>query len=116
MSDESKPELRLQGYVNGVPVSDDVMRALWPRRKMTLAESLAHMTAEYIVGLRKLSPDLPLDQNALRSLFEARLARYINADHIAMIISEDASLQNGSLNTGFLAVKIADVCEGKREP
>jgi hypothetical protein len=113
MTDE-KPALRLQGYVNGVPVSDDVMRALWPRRKMTLAESLAHMTAEYIVGLRKLSPDLPLDQRGLQALFEARLARYVSADQIAMIISEEASLQNGQLNTGFLAVKIAEVCEGKQ--
>ena len=49
-----------------------------------------------------------------RSLFEARLARYISADKIAMIISEDASLMNGNLNTGFLAVKIAEVCEGKQ--
>ena len=111
---DEKPALRLQGYANGVPVPDEVIRALWPRRKMTLAESLAHMMAEYIVGLRKLSPDLPLDQNGMRSLFEARLARYINADQIAGIISEDASLQNGQLNAGYLAVKIADACEGKQ--
>lgn len=110
-----KPVLRLQGYLNGVPVNDDTVRALWPRRKMTLAESLAHMMAEYIVGLRKLSPDLPIDQKSLQSLFEARLARYISADQIAMIISEDAQLQNGNLNTGFLAVKIASVCEGKQK-
>ena len=112
---DDKPALRLQGYVDGVPVSDKTIRALWPRRKMTLTESLAHMMAEYIIGARKLPADIPVDQRALQSLFEARLARYINADQIAMIISEDAQLQNGQLNTGFLAVKIAEVCEGKRE-
>lgn len=114
MPDE-KPALRLQGYLNGKPVSDEVVRALWPRRKMTLSESLAHMMAEYIVGARKMPADIPVDQRALQSLFEARLARYINADKIALIISEDAQIQNGQLNTGFLAVKIAEVCEGKRD-
>jgi hypothetical protein len=109
------PALKLQGYLNGKPVPDEVVRALWPRRTMTLAESLAHMMAEYIVGARKLSPDIPIDQRALQSLFEARLARYISADKIALIISEDAQFQNGQLNTGFLAVKIAEVCEGKRD-
>ena len=115
MSDE-KPALRLQGYLNGVPVSDEVVRALWPSRKMTLAESLTHMMVEYIDGARKLPTTIPIDREKLLPIFEKRLARYISADQIAQIISEDASLQNGSLNVGYLAVKIAETIEGKRNP
>lgn len=80
---------------------------------MTLAESLASMMAEYIDGAKRMSADWRPDPEQLRTLFERRLARFISADAIAQIISEDASLQNGNLNTGFLAVKIAEVCEGK---
>lgn len=112
MSDE-KPALRLQGYVNGVPVPDEVIRAIWPSRKMTLAESLTHMMVEYIDGARRLPTIIPIDREKLLPLFERRLARYISADQIAQIISEDAAIMNGNLNVGYLAVKIAETIEGK---
>lgn len=82
---------------------------------MTLAESLASMMVEYIDGVKRMPPDWKPQPKELQTLFERRLARFISADTIAQIISEDASLQNGNLNTGFLAVKIAETCEGKRE-
>lgn len=81
---------------------------------MNLASSLAHMMAEYIEGARKLPPDWQPSVAELSLLFEKRLARYISADEIATIISEDANLMNGGLNVGFLAVKIAETVEGKR--
>ena len=56
-----------------------------------------------------------LDAWGALEMTHTEIARYISADTIAMIIGEDASLMNGNLNTGFLAVKIAEVCEGKRE-
>ena len=81
---------------------------------LTLADSLSHMMAEYIDGARAQPPGWKPSVTQLATLFEARLSRYINADKIAQIISEDASLMNGNLNTGFLAVKIAETCEGKQ--
>ena len=114
MSDTPKEPLRLQGYVNGVPVSDEVIRALWPSRKMTLAESLTHMMVEYIDGARRLPTTISIDRESLLPIFERRLARYISADTIAQIISEHAGLQNGNLNVGYLAVKIAETIEGKQ--
>ena len=80
---------------------------------MTLAESLAAMMVEYIDGAKRMPADWRPQPKELQTLFERRLARFISADQIAMILSEDASLQNGSLNVGFLAVKIAETCEGK---
>lgn len=77
-----------------------------------LANSLAEMVTEWVDGGASGGTDW---RPGLTSVIEKRLARYISADKIAMIIGEDASLQNGQLNTGFLAVKIAEVCEGKRE-
>ena len=110
----TKSELRLQGYLNGVPISDDEVRKLWPSRKMTLAESLTHMMVEYIDGARRLPTSIQIDRESLLPIFEKRLARYISADQIAQIISEDATLQNGNLNVGYLAVKIVETIEGKR--
>ncbi len=81
---------------------------------MQLASSLAHMMSEYIEGARKQPPNWNVSITDLTILFEKRLARYISADKISMILSEDASLQNGMLNTGYLAVKIAEICEGKQ--
>jgi hypothetical protein len=106
----------MQGYVNGQPVSDETIRALWPSRKMTLAESLTHMMVEYIDSARRLPTTIAIDREKLLPIFEKRLARYISADAIAQIISEDASLTNGNLNVGYLAVKIAETIEGKQQP
>lgn len=111
-----KPPLKVTGFVNGQPVSDATIRALWPSRKMTLAESLSHMLVEYVAGARKLPDDIAIDKPAVLAMVQSRLARYIRADQIAMIISEDASLENGSLNVGYLAVKIAETCEGTARP
>ena len=83
---------------------------------MTLAESLANMMVEYIEGAKKMPLDWRPQEKELQTLFERRLSRFVSADKIAMVISEDASLQNGNLNTGFLAVRIAEVCEGKQKP
>jgi len=83
---------------------------------MNLSSSLAHMMAEYIEGARKLPPDWKPSVTELALLFDKRLARYISADDIATIISEDASLTNGVLNVGFLAVKIAETIEGNPYP
>jgi len=83
---------------------------------MKLSSSLACMMAEYIEGARKQPPDWKPSVTDLAILFDKRLARYISADEIAMIISEDASLMNGCLNVGFLAVKIAETIEGNPYP
>jgi hypothetical protein len=83
-------------------------------RIMELSNSLAHMMAEYIEGARKQPPEWNVSITDLTLLFEKRLARFISADKISMILSEEASLQNGTLNTGYLAVKIAETCEGKQ--
>jgi hypothetical protein len=112
---KAQDALKMQGYVNGKPVSDETVRALWPSRKMTLAESLTHMMVEYIDGARRLPSTIAIDRESLLLIFEKRLARYISADQIAQIISEDASLTNGNLNVGYLSVKIAETIEGKRE-
>ncbi len=82
-------------------------------KHMTLAESLAHMMSEYIDGAKRMAPEWRPDHEQLRSLFERRLSRYISADTISGVISEDASLHNGALNVGHLAVKIASICEGR---
>ena len=76
-----------------------------------LADGLAQMVTEWVDGGINGGTDW---RPGLADVIERRLARYISADKIAMIISEDASLMNGNLNTGFLAVKIAEVCEGKQ--
>ena len=78
-----------------------------------LANSLAEMVQEWVDGGINGGTDW---RPGLATVIEKRLARYISADTIAMIISEDASLMNGNLNAGFLAVKIASVCEGKQTP
>lgn len=114
MTDKPKEPLTVTGYVNGVPVAPEVIRALWPKRKMTLAESLAYLMAEYIAGARKLPTGIEIDHATIESMIEQRLRRYISADQIAAILSEDANLQNGNLNVGYLAVKIAETVEGKR--
>lgn len=84
--------------------------------ELTLAESLTHMMVEYIDGARRLPTTIAIDREKLLPIFEKRIARYISADQIAQIISEDATLQNGNLNVGYLAVKIAETIEGKRQP
>ena len=81
---------------------------------MELSNSLAHMMAEYIEAARKQPPEWNVSITDLTLLFEKRLARFISADKISMILSEDAALHNGALNTGYLAVKIAETCEGKQ--
>ena len=114
MTDKPKEPLTVTGYVNGVPVAPEVIRALWPKRKMTLAESLAYLMAEYVNDARKLPADIKISAETMESAIEQRLRRYISADQIATILSEDANLQNGNLNVGYLAVKIAETVEGKR--
>ena len=85
-----------------------------PTPNIGLARGLAIMMAEYVEGARKLPAHIVIHSDDLLAIFEKRLARYISADKIAQILSEDATIEDGRLNVGYLAVKIAETCEGKR--
>lgn len=81
------------------------------RERVTpLAAGIAQMVTEWVDGGISGGTDW---RPSLAAVIDRRLARYISADKIATILSEDASLMNGNLNVGFLAVKIAETMEGK---
>lgn len=83
------------------------------RQRMPLHVSIAHLVTEFMAGVK--AGNFPAGANVEAHLADAvqkRVQRYVNADHIAMILEENARVENGKLsNDGFLAVKIAESIE-----
>lgn len=87
--------------------------AVEKRQRMPLHVSIAHLVHEFMAGVK--AGNFPAGANVEAHLADAvqrRVKRYVNADHIAMILEENARVENGRLtNDGFLAVKIAESIE-----
>lgn len=83
------------------------------RQRMPLHMSIAHLVTEFMAGVK--AGNFPVGANVEAHLAEAvekRVKRYVSADHIAMILGEDAMIEDGKLsNAGYLAVKIAESIE-----
>lgn len=83
------------------------------RQRMPLHLSIAHLVHEFMGGVK--AGNFPAGANVEAHLADAvqkRVKRYVSADHIAMILSEDAQVEDGKLaNVGYLAVKIAESIE-----
>ena len=83
------------------------------RQRMPLHLSIAHLVHEFMGGVK--AGNFPAGANVeahLARVVEMRVKRYISADHIAMILGENATVEDGKLtNAAYLAVKIAEAIE-----
>lgn len=83
------------------------------RQRMPLHLSIAHLVTEFMAGVK--AGNFPAGANVEAHLSDAvqrRVRRYVSADHIAMILSEDAQIEHGKLtNAAYLAVRIAESIE-----
>lgn len=80
--------------------------------KQDLATSLAGMFNEWLDGAEK-SAGRPVPVKAIPvEVVRARLARYISADGIAVILEDALHVEGGTIEgVGFAAVKIATAVE-----
>jgi hypothetical protein len=83
------------------------------RQRLPLHLSVAHLVHEFMGGVK--AGNFPAGANVEAHLADAvqkRVKRYVSADHIAMVLSEDAQIEGGKLaNAAYLAVKIAEAIE-----